>query len=245
MSDSSHDLELLLKADSAVSRPTELDRARNRRALARRLAIGGLGASQLGAGHALAKLVTSAGASKWFGALGLLSLCGGAAWWLHDSMPEKSQPPSAPAFTSSSISPSVPAPHSRELGVNPLAASVAAPGGLDREREPESTRTQPAAPPLEAPDEDTLGAETRLLSRVRGALRSGDSTTALELLDQHGREFPRGALVQEAQATRVFALCQSGQNAAGRAAAQRFLRRFPGSPLSERVGRACGNAQAP
>jgi hypothetical protein len=85
----------------------------------------------------------------------------------------------------------------------------------------------------------TIGDETRLLAQVQQALRTGDGALALMLLGQYRRDFGQGALVEEASAAEVFAQCAVGNVAQAGRLAQRFLRRFPGSPLQPRVEASC------
>ena len=52
-------------------------------------------------------------------------------------------------------------------------------------------------------------------------------------------EFARARSNEERAAARVFALCAAGRLDEGRAAAERFQKRYPGSLLTERVRQAC------
>jgi len=85
----------------------------------------------------------------------------------------------------------------------------------------------------------TLDAELALLQEVHGALQAHDGGRALRLLDEHSRRFPNGALAEESEAARVFALCELGRADEARDVAGRFLREHPRSPLAPRVTRAC------
>jgi hypothetical protein len=84
-----------------------------------------------------------------------------------------------------------------------------------------------------------VSAELALLRDAHDALRNGDGARALALLDEHGRRFPRGSLVEEREAARVLALCKVGRAVEARDAASRFLREHPQSPQAERVAHAC------
>jgi hypothetical protein len=79
--------------------------------------------------------------------------------------------------------------------------------------------------------------EIELIGRARAALPR-DPAAALALLDEHRREFPRGALVEERDAIRVLALAALGRIEQARHEAQMFLRAYPFSPHAERVRRA-------
>lgn len=85
----------------------------------------------------------------------------------------------------------------------------------------------------------TLESETALLRAAHQAMQSGDAARALALLDEHARSYPRGALVEERGAQRVFALCALGSKARARGEAAIFLAERPNSPLAPRVRAAC------
>ena len=86
---------------------------------------------------------------------------------------------------------------------------------------------------------DQLAHEANELREAQQALRSGNPTRALRLLDQQQARYPAGSLAQERSAAQVFALCQAGQVAQARRAALQFESRFPASPLLGRVRAAC------
>jgi hypothetical protein len=91
--------------------------------------------------------------------------------------------------------------------------------------------------PPSVPDE--VGVQVELLRESQRALSQGRPEVALARLDEHQARFPASPLLQERQAGRVFALCALGRVDQGRAEAAAFVRRFPGSPLAERVLGAC------
>jgi outer membrane protein assembly factor BamD (BamD/ComL family) len=84
-----------------------------------------------------------------------------------------------------------------------------------------------------------LKAEAALVGEAQRALGAGRSGEALARLAQYDQRFPAGALRSEADATRVFALCQSGRTREAAAARDSFLRRYPSSPAAPRVRSAC------
>jgi Outer membrane lipoprotein len=84
-----------------------------------------------------------------------------------------------------------------------------------------------------------LEEEAALLAEVQGALRSGQAAAALSKLESYDRRFPTGMLRAEADAARVFALCGAGRVDKARAAATRFVQRYPSSPAAARVQAAC------
>jgi outer membrane protein assembly factor BamD (BamD/ComL family) len=85
-----------------------------------------------------------------------------------------------------------------------------------------------------------LAEETALLRQAHAAIESGDGARALALLDQHARTYPSGALGEERDAARVFALCAASRAAEARREADRFLATHPRSPLAPRVRASCG-----
>jgi hypothetical protein len=88
----------------------------------------------------------------------------------------------------------------------------------------------------------SLVAETQLLARAQRALRNGKPAVALPLIEQHATAYPEGALAQERDAARVLALCALQRSNEARRSQQQFLKTWPGSPLTERVQRACTRA---
>jgi hypothetical protein len=101
----------------------------------------------------------------------------------------------------------------------------------------------PAAAPASAAVPSSLGAETALLENARAALGRGDAAGALSVLDEHERDFPRGVLVEERLATRVFALCSLGRRTEAQGVAERLLRHSPSSPLRARVLQSCAGSR--
>jgi hypothetical protein len=112
---------------------------------------------------------------------------------------------------------------------------------------PESAIVPPAAAETPAPSNRAvkppsslrLEDEAALLAEVQGALRSGNASVALGKLESYDRRFPTGMLRAEADAAKVFALCSAGRVEKARAAAARFVQRYPSSPAAPRVQAAC------
>jgi hypothetical protein len=59
------------------------------------------------------------------------------------------------------------------------------------------------------------------------------------MIEQHAAAYPNGALAQERDAARVLSLCALERNDEARRSQQQFLKTWPGSPLTERIQRAC------
>lgn len=71
------------------------------------------------------------------------------------------------------------------------------------------------------------------------ALREGDPARALDLAEAHAGRFPEGALRNERLAARALALCALDRRLEAREARAELAARSPGSPLLDRVDRAC------
>jgi hypothetical protein len=87
--------------------------------------------------------------------------------------------------------------------------------------------------------EASLQAETELLRAVHAAINRGDGAGALELLHSYDRRFDHGLLREEKSAASVLALCVSGRAERARVEAQRFVQRYPHSPLTARLQTSC------
>jgi hypothetical protein len=108
------------------------------------------------------------------------------------------------------------------------------------ERQPRSTAPAASAAPappqvVEREDMSSLLPEIHSLDRVRQRLAAGDAATALGMLDQHQRAFPRPALGPETAVLRIEALLKRGDRNAASNLADQFLSAYPHHPLRERV----------
>jgi len=106
----------------------------------------------------------------------------------------------------------------------PLASPVAV---LAPARPSAAPPARPSAPPPAA--SERWAAERELIASARGAIASGDTAGALAALARHPREFPHGRLAEEREALRVLALARAGRTDEARAAADRFVSRWPRS----------------
>ncbi|MDF2697878.1 MAG: hypothetical protein K0S65_6261 [Labilithrix sp.] len=116
---------------------------------------------------------------------------------------------------------------------------------------PRSAPARPAAPmapaldvPTKAASESSvsagglgqLGRENALIQTAQSALRRGDTQSAFEALDQHGRHFgASGALASEAEVLRIEALARTGRRAEAEARARLLITSDPRSSLVRRV----------
>jgi hypothetical protein len=85
--------------------------------------------------------------------------------------------------------------------------------------------------------------ELRLIDRAASLLRDGEPEDALELLQEHGRMFPKSQLELERRGLSVLARCGAGQIAQGRRERDAFLRDASKAPIAARVRRACPEPQ--
>jgi hypothetical protein len=81
-----------------------------------------------------------------------------------------------------------------------------------------------------------LAEEVALLSRAQTELHASRFGSALRLLDEYERKFPRGVLVQEDVAARVHALCGLGRVEQAKI---ELTRLSPTSPHASRARAAC------
>jgi hypothetical protein len=123
---------------------------------------------------------------------------------------------------------------------DPVASPpIEAPAAIERTAAIEATAAAPPtapAPPAPA-DADTLIDETRRLRDAHAAMKGGDPSRALSLLEEQSAVGPK--LREERAAARVLALCQLGRVDEAKAAAGRFLAESPRSPLADRVRASC------
>ena len=80
--------------------------------------------------------------------------------------------------------------------------------------------------------------ELELLQRAQAAYTRHEFSSALTLLDDHSRRFPRGHLAEERDALRVRCLLGAGRGGEAHRAAVAFGIRFPRSVLLPRVDSA-------
>ncbi len=110
------------------------------------------------------------------------------------------------------------------LAAGEESAETPEPAAVD-EPVPETT-----PPPTSAEKRKSqLWGESRLLRSARAALRSGNAASALALLNQFRREFPKPVLGQEHEALVIKALMASGSSAQARQRARSFLKHHPKS----------------
>lgn len=119
------------------------------------------------------------------------------------------------------------------------------PAAVEPSRAPART-TSPARPSDPSTSEpspsDGLGVETELLRRASTELAAGNASAALRTTIDHARRFPDSTLADLRTALRIEALCELGKTEQARGEAKLFLRERPGSPVAERIEKACTSA---
>jgi hypothetical protein len=129
----------------------------------------------------------------------------------------------------------------------PVAAPGRSPIGV-ASAEPPRALSPPlatsAAPDARAAFAPHLTEDIALLQRARQALRAGDPTTALSLLDRPDSGLDVGPLAEEGLLARISALCQLGRTTEAHAASERFLAAWPASPAAKRLPDACTRARS-
>jgi hypothetical protein len=221
----------LLAASRSADNPSDEQLSRVERSLMAKIAIGAGASVSIGAATTKAAGATL-GLKMASGVLLAGALTGGGVWLAQpkpEAVPlERSQPRARPMPVTSAPVVATPEPV-----VEPLV-KPSAPATVNSEdpMKPGSA-VKAESPALK------LKAEAALVSEAQRALGAGRAGEALERLAQYDQRFPGGALRSEADATRVFALCQSGRTREAVAAKESFLRRYPSSPAAPRVRSAC------
>lgn len=120
---------------------------------------------------------------------------------------------------------------------------LATPPQLPPPAEPVAVNVPPAPipdpvrrPPKPVDEVDLLAKEVRLLDSARAALPN-EPRRALEVLEQHRREFPRGALTIDAELVRLEAYLRAGDRSRATAVANNLIRSAPQSPVAARARR--------
>jgi hypothetical protein len=211
------DARTVIAAGRDGHEPTELARARVRRAVQL-----GLASSGSTFGPPRGELPSSA---KVVAALAVAGTVAGGAWYAHER--PAPGPTMAPAAVPSQAPPAVPTP--RTTAASPL------PSGAPEVASPTPSRA-PRIPPSRS---EELAAEIALLAQVNAAINGGQAERAFALLREYDQRHSPGVLREERAAAGVLALCAAGRVDAARSAAGRFEKRWPRSPLLARIGSSC------
>jgi hypothetical protein len=144
---------------------------------------------------------------------------------------------------SSSVQQAAPSPTPRETAEAPTL-----PVTSEQEQQTPSDEGPSALPrartdkPNDAlPSEPTIDEEVKLMNRAQLALRSGNPSHALQLLNEDARRFPNGKLASARAVAHMVALCRLGRADEARLEADRFLAKNPSSPFADRVKAVCSS----
>jgi hypothetical protein len=141
--------------------------------------------------------------------------------------PAAAPPASLPPSVGANVSPAprAEAPASKRRFGAPSARAPDAPRPAAASAAPDSSTRLPT---------ESGPTEIALLNRAQGALR-GEPARALELVAEHARRFPGGALVQEREFIAIQALVGLSRSGAAAARARRFRAAFPDSAHLRRL----------
>jgi hypothetical protein len=79
-----------------------------------------------------------------------------------------------------------------------------------------------------------------LIELAKRDVDNGQPHLAQVLLEEHRARFPNGAFAGERDGLLVLLACARGSAGDRRQLAESFARSHPGSPLNDRIARACG-----
>lgn len=150
--------------------------------------------------------------------------------------PRVSSAPSAPVVPKV---PSPPAAASAAPKPNIADAPTLTPSATPAPHKPAPSARGGATVPV---DSTSIAREIEAIDTVRKLVSQRQASAALSALAQYRKEFPRGALRQEAILLHIEALTQAGRLDAARALGQRFLREHPRTPHEKRVRALLGDA---
>ena len=146
------------------------------------------------------------------------------------------QPPSSSMPLTARVKP---APAPAEAPAAPVDAPTEATRAVSVRPDPAAASAVPA--PVAANSAATFDAELRLITAAKSELDKGRPQLAAAWLAEHAQRFPNGVFAPDRDAMRILARCQQRQDPA---VAREFAERHPGSPMVERLLRACTPAEA-
>lgn len=97
----------------------------------------------------------------------------------------------------------------------------------------------PVAIPTEHQAASSLNEELRLITNAKRDLDRGAARSATAWLNEHRTRFPSGSLSAERDALKLLLLCNGPKAGVAVSQVEAFARRYPGSPLLDRIRRAC------
>lgn len=237
MSDLGPEAGALVRAAREEARLSPRERMRLRPYVLSAARAGMLSAAGTAAASTAAAKAFGLSTMGWIALAGSISAAGAGVYYVSSRAPVKVPRVAATIASTPAIAPIADQPQ-----VLPVLEPATDPGVAPRAADTPATKTRALEGSRPAPSAsvDTHFAEdARLLRDVRAALASGQNEHALALLDARGADESAGVLAEEREAARIVTLCKLGRQAEARAAARRFLAAHGGSPLAERVRRAC------
>lgn len=120
----------------------------------------------------------------------------------------------------------------------PPPAPPAAPPPAPTSQEPRKAPPRAASAEPESEPPSTFAKELSLIKSAKQSVDAGRDSLAKAQLDEHARLYPQGVFRNEREALAVLLTCRAAPSA-GQAAAQRYVAQNPGSPLVDRIARAC------
>jgi hypothetical protein len=242
--------ELVRSTEDDGPRPAELSGLHRRM---EGLVVGALSAASAGTGLGTAgtaggaKIALGAKAlSSWWAGAAVVALSagatGGVTWYRH------ARAPTAPSATPR-LAPPVSLPSLSRAAVEDAPMAVASPvaprpppAPRVRHSVPTEALEPPAVPhapaPAPAPALPSVSEgleETQALAHAFRALQAGDAATAVAMAQEHERQFPESAVLEEREAILIEALVKLGRRDEARHRLEALKVRFPRSAYSWRL----------
>ncbi|HEY3496318.1 MAG TPA: hypothetical protein VGK73_16575 [Polyangiaceae bacterium] len=227
----SPETEAFLASVREAEDPSAEDEQRVLRAVRVALAAGVVAGAAAG-GSKLSKLGSGLGVNALKGTVVMLGVVAGAKLLVSET--------SAPAYLAQPARSAAARPQPATSQVAPREVTAANPPATVAAPKPSSRGPAGSPPEATAPIElsrpATARAELAVLAEAQAALRAGDGSLALGVLDAHPAD-PR--FLAERSALRVLALCAAGRVAEARREAAAFSRAEPTSIQRAAVARSC------
>jgi hypothetical protein len=169
--------------------------------------------------------------AKWIGGGFLLGVLGSGAATQLSAPPAPTSAVSATARPARAIG-TLPAPSA--ISSAALVAPSVSVAPMRSNRSAAHAPPSPNGSSVQGPS--TFDAELILITRAKGELDRGRAHLASVWLNEHAARFPGGVFATDREGLRVLVSCATSRNEAAFAA---FARRYPSSPMLEKLRRAC------
>lgn len=153
------------------------------------------------------------------------------------AVPKAAETPEEPVLAEpvpEELIPGAPAPEEPAADAPVPADTPAVVPAVDEQPVPADTSKPAARRPVRSAD--AVAAEVALLRRAK----LSEPNSRLALLKEHARKFPTGLLTAERELLVIETRCELNEVERARVLAEKFMRRFRGSPLVERAATICG-----